>query len=164
MHLYRCYYFKSAALRLLGREEEAYKLLLEDYRFELDNNQHADANKSRKELLRYCLDHNLITEARKYVGNAEEQQILEHIRRRREQIHAHFMQSSEVVRGKNKDFYEELLSDLDHDSNQYAHDHRSISQYLQQALPLFAHSPSVRVLFYYLLAECSFKLQDYSTG
>jgi hypothetical protein len=92
VHLYRCYYNKSAALRMLGREEEAYRLLLEDYHFEVENNQHADANKSRKELLRYCLDHNLTTEARKYVGCAEEQQTLEYIRRRREQIHAQFTQ------------------------------------------------------------------------
>jgi hypothetical protein len=69
-----------------------------------------------------------------------------------------------VLRGKNKDFYEDLLMDLEHDFNQYAHDYRSINQYLQQALPLFAHSAPVRVFFYYLLTECSFKLQDYTAG
>jgi hypothetical protein len=43
VHLYRGFYNKAMALRLLGREEESYKLLLEDYHFELENNQHADA-------------------------------------------------------------------------------------------------------------------------
>jgi uncharacterized membrane-anchored protein YhcB (DUF1043 family) len=64
------------------------------------------------------------------VVSKEERDILVDIHNRRERMRAHFAQPAEVLRNFTKQFYLELLDDLDSQMNQYAFDYRSLEKYL----------------------------------
>ena len=65
--LYRCYYYKSISLREPGQDEECLALLKEDLQYEESHGEDADAEKTRSEIVRTCMDLNRIKEASRYV-------------------------------------------------------------------------------------------------
>lgn len=97
IHLYRCYYYQSTSLRALGEIEQSYQLLQEDYRFEMESNELEDAAKSRKELLRICLDTNMMKDAYKYV-DANTRPVVDSLIQRRERIKQHFTNQESLKR------------------------------------------------------------------
>lgn len=128
IHLYRCYYYQSTSLRALGEIEQSYQLLQEDYRFEMDHNEMEDAAKSRKELLRICLDTNMMKDANKYV-DANSRTVVDSLIQRRERLKQHFS-SQESLRRSTKRTYEELFEEFDDEYNIYRHDLVLMDRYI----------------------------------